>query len=424
MFLIVLASPEESLQLMRAITAATSMITEPVVQDNGTNNVPLHMPENRGASMASFGGSTVDGYSDLRPLSSQSSTTGDSNNTYASIWSSPLEMSGGSFEAVPHSEDPVVTASHVSRIETFSSQSSTEDSSARNTSPAGSFAPKQSENPVEKPIITTSHVGYTEAVSFQSSPADSSECTTSPTWSSVVKKSALATSTPTKHVITTSTSHESSGRPSAPVPPSTSPANMTSQVAQNGGPSPSSAADSSTITSSPARSSRLEPDARPSSPFASSVNAATMISPAAPPSKTAAAPLANSDNDFRKIPKGVYVVCDDFLWKNLRRPASIYEKTKACKGCENRSRLKYAVWSDNSKQWQLIRPYPAEKVPANVAFKECAHHASNKPCLKNPCSFAHGQLELTVWTMEREGGKFNNTKTDPLTLFIKQKGMR
>ena len=415
MFLIVLASPEESLQLMRAITAATSMITEPVVQDNGTNNVPLHMPENRGASMASFGGSTVDGYSDLRALSSQSSTTGDSNNTYASIWSSPLEMTGGSFEAVPHSEDPAVTASHVSRIETFSSQSSTEDSSARNTSPAGS---KQSEKtfstvpPLEKPIITTSHVGYTEAVSFQSSPADSSECTTFPTWSSVVKKSALATSTPTKHVITTSTSHELSGRPSAP------------QVAQNGGPSPSSTADSSTITSSPARSSRLEPDARPSSPFASSVNPATMISPAAPPSKTAAAPLANSDNDFRKIPKGVYVVCDDFLWKNLRRPASIYEKTKACKGCEIRSRLKYAVWSDNSKQWQLIRPYPAEKVPANVAFKECTHHASNIPCLKNPCSFAHGQLELTVWTMEREGGKFNNTKTDPLTLFIKQKGMR
>ena len=99
-------------------------------------------------------------------------------------------------------------------------------------------------------------------------------------------------------------------------------------------------------------------------------------------------------------------MCDDFLWKNLRRPASIYEKTKACKGCENRSRLKYAVWSDNSKQWQLIRPYPAE-VSAKVAFKECAQYVSNKPCLKTPCSFAHGQLELNMWTMEREGGKLN-----------------
>jgi len=99
-------------------------------------------------------------------------------------------------------------------------------------------------------------------------------------------------------------------------------------------------------------------------------------------------------------------VCDDFLWKNLKRPASIYEKTKACKGCENRSRLKYAVWSDNSKKWNLIRPYPVE-VSAKVAFKECAQYVSNKPCLKTPCSFAHGQLELIMWTMEREGGKLN-----------------
>ena len=122
--------------------------------------------------------------------------------------------------------------------------------------------------------------------------------------------------------------------------------------------------------------------------------------------KTGAAPSSNSLRDPRRIPKGVFVVCDDFLQKNLRRSASIYEKIKACKGCENRSKLKYAVWSDNSKQWEIIRPYPAEKVPPNVAFSECRQYVNNIPCLRTPCSFAHGQQELLMWTLEREGGKF------------------
>ena len=111
-------------------------------------------------------------------------------------------------------------------------------------------------------------------------------------------------------------------------------------------------------------------------------------------------------NDSRKTPDNVFVVCDDFLEKHRRRPASIYEKIKACKGCENRSKLRYAVWSDNSKEWQVIRPYPIEKVPANVAFSVCRQYALKVPCLWSACSFAHGQEELLMWTMEREGGKF------------------
>jgi len=114
---------------------------------------------------------------------------------------------------------------------------------------------------------------------------------------------------------------------------------------------------------------------------------------------------ANTFSNPRKIPKGVFVVCDDFLQKNLKRAASIAEKIKACKGCENRSKLRYAVWNDKSKQWQIIRPYP-EKVPAKVAFSECRQHIMNIPCLRTPCSFAHGQEELLMWTLEREGGKF------------------
>ena len=111
-------------------------------------------------------------------------------------------------------------------------------------------------------------------------------------------------------------------------------------------------------------------------------------------------------NKFTKIPDGVFVVCDDFLQKNLRLAKSIREKTKACKGCENRSKLKYAFWSNNNRQWQIIRQYP-EKVPSHVAFSVCRQYAINTPCLRTPCSFAHGQEELEMWTLEREGGKLD-----------------
>ena len=113
-----------------------------------------------------------------------------------------------------------------------------------------------------------------------------------------------------------------------------------------------------------------------------------------------------SSNTFTKIPDGVFVVCEDFLQKNLRLPRSILNKSKACKGCENRSKLKYAIWSNNNRQWQRIRPYP-EKVPSHVAFSVCRQYALNTPCLRTPCSFAHGQEELDMWTLEREGGKLD-----------------
>ena len=113
-----------------------------------------------------------------------------------------------------------------------------------------------------------------------------------------------------------------------------------------------------------------------------------------------------SSNIYRKIPAGVFVVCDDFLHKNYRRAASIHEKCKACKGCEIRLKLRYAFWNYKGKQWEVIRPYPEGKVPINVAFKECQHHTNNTPCLRTPCSFPHGQQERLMWTLEREGSKF------------------
>ena len=133
------------------------------MKENGTNSMPLHTAENIGVSVASFGGSTVNGFPGLEAVPSQSSTTGDSNNT--SIWSSPLETSGGSFQPVPPWQEPVVATSQEGPLEAFSSQSSTADSSECTKSSARSSVLNQSERtftpvpPMEKPIITNSHVG-------------------------------------------------------------------------------------------------------------------------------------------------------------------------------------------------------------------------------------------------------------------------
>lgn len=127
--------------------------------------------------------------------------------------------------------------------------------------------------------------------------------------------------------------------------------------------------------------------------------------PSTPIQKTTTILSINSPNDYRRVPTGVYVVCDDFLQKNGKRAASIFDKSKACKGCENRSKLKYAFWSDIWKQWELIRPFPKE-VYISVAFKECRQYSKHERCLRIPCLFAHGEQEVTMWTMEREGGKY------------------
>ncbi|XP_022797830.1 uncharacterized protein LOC111336066 [Stylophora pistillata] len=124
--------------------------------------------------------------------------------------------------------------------------------------------------------------------------------------------------------------------------------------------------------------------------------------PSTPIQKTTAIPSTKSSNDYRKVPKGVYVVCDDFLWKNSNRAASIFDNSKACKGCENRSKLKYAFWSDVWKRWELIRPFP-KTVKITVAFQECRQYSKRERCREETCLFAHGEQEKTMWTMEREG---------------------
>ena len=99
-----------------------------------------------------------------------------------------------------------------------------------------------------------------------------------------------------------------------------------------------------------------------------------------------------------KIPEGVFVVCDHFLQNII--------KAKTCNFCEERGTLKYAAWNNNRYDWQVMRPYPRFKLPPRAIFDVCKHFASDRPCLKEPCTFPHGEQEIIMWALERQGRKY------------------
>ena len=244
-----------------------------------------------------------------------------------------------------------------------------EANSKGNTSSTSSLA-EETENPIApigasvKPTNTIPKVQHLGTVLSHTQGAERS---TASTWSS---------------------SSENTEIISTPVQSSAQTSIKTSQgISQSGIPSQSTAAERSTNSQPLSWSNVVKTAGRSSKPN----------------QKTTAIPTNNYSNDYRKVPAGIYVVCDHFLKENLQRPASVSHKAKPCKGCENRSKLKYAFWSVIWKRWEEIRPYPKDL--NIIRFKVCRLYSKRNRCLKIPCAFAHGEQELTMWTMEREGGK-------------------
>ena len=99
-----------------------------------------------------------------------------------------------------------------------------------------------------------------------------------------------------------------------------------------------------------------------------------------------------------KLPEGVFVVCQHFLQNII--------KNKTCNFCEQRGILKYAAWNNNRSHWQVMRPYPRFKLPPRATFDVCKHFASGRPCVKEPCTFPHGEQETIMWTLERQDRKY------------------
>lgn len=101
-------------------------------------------------------------------------------------------------------------------------------------------------------------------------------------------------------------------------------------------------------------------------------------------------------------PPGVSPLCVHFLQDN--RKGQPFRHPKPCSNCTKHSKLLYGIWRSDTKEWQVMRPYP-KAVNSNVPFQLCWHFSNRVKCQKSPCTFAHGNEELMFWTSERQSGR-------------------
>ena len=108
-------------------------------------------------------------------------------------------------------------------------------------------------------------------------------------------------------------------------------------------------------------------------------------------------------------PPGVSTLCEHFLQDN--RKGQPFRYPKPCPNCTKRSKLMYGIWRSDTKEWQVMRPYPRDVSPT-VPFQLCWHFSNGVKCQKSPCTFAHGMEELTFWTSERQSGRLQSRHED------------
>ena len=132
-------------------------------------------------------------------------------------------------------------------------------------------------------------------------------------------------------------------------------------------------------------------------------------------------PLGDTSFQLREVGKilqGIRVVCDHFLQVYPLLPPGT-TTASPCEDCKSHNKLKYAIWNSTRLYWQEIRPYPALKVPPKATLEVCRTFGQNRTCPKLLCPFPHGKVELAMWTMEREGGKYQKRiKLYPLFLVL------
>ena len=121
-----------------------------------------------------------------------------------------------------------------------------------------------------------------------------------------------------------------------------------------------------------------------------------------PPIDNCISPQVESIVQSWTPPQGVYTLCAHFLEDN--RKGQPYRYPNPCVKCTKHSKLLYGIWRSDTREWQVMRPYPKDVNP-NVPFKLCRNFSNHAKCQKNPCTFAHGEKELMFWTLERQSGK-------------------
>ena len=120
------------------------------------------------------------------------------------------------------------------------------------------------------------------------------------------------------------------------------------------------------------------------------------------PSLDTGVPPQTGLNFSLAVPPGVFTLCVHFLQDNKK--GQPFRNPKPCSNCTKRLKLVYGIWRTDTKEWQVMRPYPKDVSP-NVSFQLCKHFSNGVKCQKNPCTFAHGDEELMLWTSERQSGR-------------------
>ena len=121
-----------------------------------------------------------------------------------------------------------------------------------------------------------------------------------------------------------------------------------------------------------------------------------------PPLDRCISPQVRSNVQGWAPPQGVSTLCAHFLEDN--RKGQPYKYPSPCSKCTKQSKLLYGVWRSDTKEWQVMRPYPKDVNP-DVPFQLCRHFSNRGKCQKNHCTFAHGKKELMFWTLERQSGR-------------------
>ena len=123
-----------------------------------------------------------------------------------------------------------------------------------------------------------------------------------------------------------------------------------------------------------------------------------------PPLDTDASPQTGLNISWAP-PAGVSTLCEHFLQDN--RKGQPFRHPKPCANCIKRSKIAYGIWKSDTKEWQVMRPYPRDVNP-NVPFQLCWHFSNGVKCRKRPCTFAHGTEELDFWNSERQSGRLQS----------------
>ena len=101
-------------------------------------------------------------------------------------------------------------------------------------------------------------------------------------------------------------------------------------------------------------------------------------------------------NSVDLVGNGIYCCCK-ICWIRNGNPIERVKNVRQCVSCNTMFEPIY-MYKSKKKRWTEVRPRP-QLVAGD--FKLCLNWQRGKPCIANPCLFAHSEEELFFWKMEK-----------------------